>query len=572
MKTLNEAIKILQENKRKINLTEETNTAMFETKHIYNWNEAKKMIHENPNKYIIYYTYWNQYAGGITGTHQSKHIYIPEFDWSKGEAREFANANGFKNKTKKGRKTPYGEIGAEVREVFIIKGSEFEELDNKFRYFTDNYYLVLNGELKVETESKLVEDNKEAIDKNQLDKYEIASFNERNYGDFKNYITQGKLKDGRTFTICDMVVDIYKQGYNVIEILDLLCSGTIDEEKEEELWKEMEENVEEIHQDDNISDYFNSITDKDYKPTTEDLDFVVDVDPDKLDRYREEHPICEYCGKELSQEEIDDCHINSVGNGICFDCKYNDELNEDCNDIKTEDIDFYNQIKIGSVFNDGNYDIEILDITLQNCETRLGITIECRLKNDEENRTTTFNGDDFLKFLNLENVSLKENKEIKNEDYWDDVENNLCSICHNPIEEDDKYIIDGRQVCGSCAPEENEVEPPRADDNFGDYWEEENEDNIEYQSDIELDKKKTDNFLNENESKTINPEELPVSLRKYAHMISGFEKSNEYVGDKDYWCYLVEPYETDNQEGTIHDTLAFIKSELKSISKKFDNK
>ena len=73
-----------------------------------------------------------------------------------------------------------------------------------------------------------------------------------------------------------------------------------------------------------------------------------------------------------------------------------------------------------------------------------------------------------------------------------------------------------------------------------------------------------------NESKTINPERLPKSLRKYAYMISDFEKSHEEVDDKDYWCYLVEPYETDNQEYTIHDTISFIRSELKEIERKFN--
>ena len=55
-------------------------------------------------------------------------------------------------------------------------------------------------------------------------------------------------------------------------------------------------------------------------------DFVVDIDPDKLDKFRQEHPICEYCGKRLTSEEIKQFGVNSVGNGQCFDCYYNDDL------------------------------------------------------------------------------------------------------------------------------------------------------------------------------------------------------------------------------------------------------
>ena len=57
-------------------------------------------------------------------------------------------------------------------------------------------------------------------------------------------------------------------------------------------------------------------------------DWTTPVDIDKLDKYRKEHPICEYCGKKLSQEEIDTFGVNSVGNGCCFDCAWDDDKAE----------------------------------------------------------------------------------------------------------------------------------------------------------------------------------------------------------------------------------------------------
>lgn len=70
-----------------------------------------------------------------------------------------------------------------------------------------------------------------------------------------------------------------------------------------------------------------------------------------------------------------------------------------------------------------------------------------------------------------------------------------------------------------------------------------------------------------NESKTINPEYLPKSLRKYAYMIEDFEKSNEYVGDNDYWCYLADGYETEYGTSTIHDSISMIRAELRDIER-----
>lgn len=58
-------------------------------------------------------------------------------------------------------------------------------------------------------------------------------------------------------------------------------------------------------------------------------------------------------------------------------------------------------------------------------------------------------------------------------------------------------------------------------------------------------------------------------LKKYGKYIESVEKSNEYVGDKDYWCYLNEPYETDYGTSTIHDSLDIIEMELKDIAKRY---
>lgn len=71
------------------------------------------------------------------------------------------------------------------------------------------------------------------------------------------------------------------------------------------------------------------------------------------------------------------------------------------------------------------------------------------------------------------------------------------------------------------------------------------------------------------ESKSIDPEDLPKSLRKYAWMIEDFEKSDEYIGDKDYWCYLLDPYETSDGTSTIHDSLSMIRAELKSLAQEY---
>jgi hypothetical protein len=97
----------------------------------------KKNVNELPeeflNQYVIYTTYFQQYAAGIGGTHKRERFLINK----NGEGYPYAAAaykaakdNGIKAYTKNGRVTPYGEIGAEqftrkaitVREALAIEG------------------------------------------------------------------------------------------------------------------------------------------------------------------------------------------------------------------------------------------------------------------------------------------------------------------------------------------------------------------------------------------------------------------------------------------------------------------
>lgn len=59
-------------------------------------------------------------------------------------------------------------------------------------------------------------------------------------------------------------------------------------------------------------------------------------------------------------------------------------------------------------------------------------------------------------------------------------------------------------------------------------------------------------------------------LKKYGKFIESIEKSNEYVGDTDYWCYLKEPYETEYGYSMIHDSLEMIEAELNDIAKRYN--
>lgn len=71
---------------------------------------------------------------------------------------------------------------------------------------------------------------------------------------------------------------------------------------------------------------------------------------------------------------------------------------------------------------------------------------------------------------------LSESK--KQEDYWQDVKDGVCSNCHKALDSNDTYIIDGRQVCGSCKTnieqdklDNEDTEPEKRMDDFNDYYE-----------------------------------------------------------------------------------------------------
>lgn len=192
---------------------------------------------------------------------------------------------------------------------FITKFGAIEKRAK--RELTPETYVMRINSSKDEGYHRFIK--KEAIDKNQLDKYKIASFNERPYGDFKNNFTQGRLEDGRTFTICDMVVDIYNRGYDVIKILDKLASG-IPEEEEERLWVEMTDNVDEIHEGDEVADYFLSTTDKDYNT-------------DKDDEIEENWELVE--DLDLKDAKVDNDLVSIVVNGKPYSYKSDDLSAED---------------------------------------------------------------------------------------------------------------------------------------------------------------------------------------------------------------------------------------------------
>ena len=71
---------------------------------------------------------------------------------------------------------------------------------------------------------------------------------------------------------------------------------------------------------------------------------------------------------------------------------------------------------------------------------------------------------------------LSESK--KQEDYWQDVKDGVCSNCHKALDSNNTYIIDGRQVCGSCKTnieqdklDNEDTEPEKRMDDFNDYYE-----------------------------------------------------------------------------------------------------
>lgn len=96
---------------------EETMKELFGEK-IYN---LRKKIDELPdeflNQYIIYMTYFNQYAPGITGATRNARFIISKdgtgFPYAAAAYKAVKDA-GIKPYEKKGRETPYGNVGCEV--------------------------------------------------------------------------------------------------------------------------------------------------------------------------------------------------------------------------------------------------------------------------------------------------------------------------------------------------------------------------------------------------------------------------------------------------------------------------
>lgn len=90
----------------------------------------KKAIDEIPeeilNGYVIYTTYFKQYAWGVTGCNYGSSVYVQEdgkpFPYA-AAAYKAAKEAGIKPYSKKGRDTGYGEIGAEefTRTAMTVK-------------------------------------------------------------------------------------------------------------------------------------------------------------------------------------------------------------------------------------------------------------------------------------------------------------------------------------------------------------------------------------------------------------------------------------------------------------------
>lgn len=183
------------------------------------------------------------------------------------DAKVWKSADGFKTKE------AAQEFVDKLKQKPIAKGGPLQEPD------------IIKEDAKLEEKRKLQEDTYDSgIFQDIEQALEDAGLNPT------RYIDDGVLTKNIGWTV-----------YNGSESQQIDCPGSWYDEDEE-----LDEN----------------------KKVTESEDFVVDVDSEKLTKYRKEHPICEYCGKELTPEEIRNCHINSVGNGICTDCKYNDEINE----------------------------------------------------------------------------------------------------------------------------------------------------------------------------------------------------------------------------------------------------
>jgi hypothetical protein len=79
-------------------------------------NKIDELPEEFLNQYVIYTTYFQQYAAGICGVNRNTRLLISKdgngYPYA-AAAYKAAKDNGIKPYSRKGRVTPYGEIGAE---------------------------------------------------------------------------------------------------------------------------------------------------------------------------------------------------------------------------------------------------------------------------------------------------------------------------------------------------------------------------------------------------------------------------------------------------------------------------
>jgi hypothetical protein len=96
------------------------------------------------NRYVIDARYFSQYAPGVTGQSRNRSIYaIPDGFRTKTEARQFMQLLGLKPYKKRGKSSPYGEVGARSLTIDITPAGSIKESFYDFIsevYFFDSLY------------------------------------------------------------------------------------------------------------------------------------------------------------------------------------------------------------------------------------------------------------------------------------------------------------------------------------------------------------------------------------------------------------------------------------------------
>jgi hypothetical protein len=104
----------------------------------------KPLYSEIPNRDKVYFCvvkYFNQYAEGITGTNKSLTVYSNDGVGfaTKKAAKEFFDKMKEKQfdkfKNKKGKPTPYGNVGCVDYQINFFKIKELEEYLEKYSYY-----------------------------------------------------------------------------------------------------------------------------------------------------------------------------------------------------------------------------------------------------------------------------------------------------------------------------------------------------------------------------------------------------------------------------------------------------